>query len=556
MIIDPIVIANATAAVICAVLATVSWRRRAQNWALAVSLTFVMLGGCWWSAALAVVVSSKSQTIRAIATLVTFPGPSILAVAFMWLGLTFARPQWVPRRWILFVLLTEPILITLAALTNPWHQLVYRGAGAAHLTGSATWTYGPAFWLDSVYGYLMVIIGMSLIAWSGWKAPPAFRGQRLAVIVGALTPLVVNVIFLAGKLGDRADPTPLGFAVTGMVMWYAIFRQDLFAFSPVARALIVDQIGDAVVVVSPGGRVLDLNLAASELLRSMNPWAPPRPIGAPAHELFDKMVVANDSRQSEFIVEFPGGRTEYEVRSSSLVDRHRRSLGDVYVARDVTEANALARRLAAAHTQLVRQVETIDVLRANVVEQASRDPLTGLHNRRHLLEHFAPMLAAAEVEGGTLAVALFDIDNFKSFNDDYGHLAGDAVLVAIAQRIQERSPYGALVARWGGEEFFVAVPGADAATGLVIAEDLRARCSQDTIDFESWTFGCTISGGVAAYPRSGTTMDELFHAADVAMYQAKKAGRNVVRQALDWALPTEAPHPVARTTSALPELVL
>jgi|SRR5664280_398874 len=112
---------------------------------------------------------------------------------------------------------------------------------------------------------------------------------------------------------------------------------------------------------------------------------------------------------------------------------------------------------------------------------------------------------------------------------------------------------GALVARWGGEEFFVALPGADATTGLTIADDLRLRCAQDTIDVECWTIGCTLSGGVAAYPSSGTTMDELFHAADLAMYQAKNAGRNVVRQALDRALFTGAHHAVGRAVSLHPD---
>jgi diguanylate cyclase (GGDEF)-like protein len=441
----------------------------------------------------------------------------------------------------LVCLLVEPALITLAGLTNPWHLLVYRGAGAAQLTGSAGWTYGPVFWLDSAYGYLMVAVGLALVAWSWWKAAPAFKGQRLAVFVGALVPFALNLVFLGGGSSRGPDPTPLGFAVTGTILWYAIFRQDLFAFSPVARALIVDQIGDAVVVVSPGGRILDLNLAASDLMRYMNPAAPTKLVGAPA-EVFGSMIVPSDTRQSELIVEFPGGRNEYEVRSSSLVDRRRRALGEVYVARDVTEANALSRRLAAAHTMLVRQVETIDLLRADLAEQASRDPLTGLHNRRHLLEHFAPMLAEAEADGGTLAVALFDIDYFKSVNDDYGHLAGDAVLRALAQRIRERAPVGALVARWGGEEFFVALPGADATTGLAIADDLRLRCAQDTIEVEGWRISCTLSGGVAVFPSSGTTMDELFHAADLAMYEAKSAGRNVVRQALDPTLLTQGHH--------------
>ncbi len=541
MTLSLVVIANAVAAVICAAIATVTWRRRALHVPFAVALTFVMAGGCWWSVALAIVVGATNQTVVAIATLLTFPGPSILTPAFMCLGLSIAQPQWVPRRWMLAALLVEPAAITLGALTNPWHLLVFRGEGATQLTGSAGWTYGPLFWADSAYGYLTVGIGLALVAWSWWRSPPAFRRQRLTVFVGALVPFALNAAYLAAGSRGGADPTPLGFAVTGTILWYAIFRQDLFTFSPVARALIVDQIGDAVVVVSPGGRVLDLNVAASDLLRSMNPAALSKPVGAPA-EVFGSMITPGDTRQGEFIVEFPGGRTEYEVRSSSLVDRRRRALGEVYVARDVTEANALSRRLAAAHAMLVRQVETIDLLRADLVEQASRDPLTGLHNRRHLLENFAPMLADAEVARGTLSVALFDIDHFKSVNDDYGHLAGDAVLVELAHRIRERAPADALVARWGGEEFFVALPGADATTGMAVADDLRLRCARDTIEVECWRISCTLSGGVAVFPSSGTTMDELFQAADLALYEAKRLGRNIVRLAFDPTVVTRSHH--------------
>jgi len=87
----------------------------------------------------------------------------------------------------------------------------------------------------------------------------------------------------------------------------------------------------------------------------------------------------------------------------------------------------------------------------------------------------------------------------------------------------------ALVARWGGEEFFVALPGADETTGLAFAEELRHRCEQSSIVVAARSIRCTISGGVAAYPTAGTTMDELFHAADVALYAAKDAGRNAVR---------------------------
>jgi len=353
------------------------------------------------------------------------------------------------------------------------------------------------------------------------------------------------VVFLAGGFGDILDPTLLGLAVTGVVMAHAIFRPDLLTLTPVARALLIDQITDAIVVISPNGRVLDLNPTGIDLLRAMNPGAPAKLVGVPAQEVFGEAMATIHGRETEVVVELPDGRAEFQVRGSLLVDRHHRTLGTVLVARDVTEANALSRRLAAAHSQLVRQVETIEALRADLVELASRDPLTGLRNRRHMVERFASMLAAAEVAGDTLAVALFDIDKFKSVNDRYGHLAGDAVLIALAHLIQGQAPSGALVARWGGEEFFVALPGAGVATGLAFADDLRLRCAQAGIEVDGRMIGCTLSGGVAVYPASGTTMDGLFHAADHSMYEAKNAGRNVVRLALDRALFTEVDPAVA-----------
>ena len=109
-----------------------------------------------------------------------------------------------------------------------------------------------------------------------------FRGQRLAVFLAALAPFAANPVFLARGSSNVSDPTPLGFAAAGSVMWYATFRRDLLTFSPVARALIIDQISDAVVVISPNDRVLDVNPTANDLLRAMNPDAPTTLVGAPA----------------------------------------------------------------------------------------------------------------------------------------------------------------------------------------------------------------------------------------------------------------------------------
>jgi diguanylate cyclase (GGDEF)-like protein len=527
---DPTGIAYAAAAVVFAWVALLTWRRRTHNPTVAVSLVVVMLGLGLSSVADAVSVSSTSQRAAAIASLAILPGVGVATGAFVCLGFGIARPQWTPRGGLVALLLVEPVLITAAVATNPWHLWVYRGAGAAELTGSALWSHGPAFWWHTGYCYLMLGIGIAFIAWGWWKAPPTFRIQRLTILLATLIPCAANVAYLAGSSGSLRDPTPFGFALAGLVMFYAIFRQDLITLSPVARALIVDQIGDAIMVIGPSGLFLDLNPVAVDLVRALNPDAPAELVGEPAQELFGDGMLANaGGQESEVVVDLNGGRAEFEVRVSPLVGRHHRDLGTVLVARDVTEANNQTRRLSAAHTQLVRQVETIDALRADLAEQASRDALTGLHNRRYLVDEFASMIAAAQRAGEPVAVALFDVDRFKSVNDVYGHLAGDAVLVGLARLMVEQAPADALIARWGGEEFFVALPGADATTGLAFADDLRCRFELKQIDAQGRMICCTLSGGVAAYPFSGTTMDDLFHAVDVSMYEAKNAGRNLVQ---------------------------
>ena len=229
------------------------------------------------------------------------------------------------------------------------------------------------------------------------------------------------------------------------------------------------------------------------------------------------------------MVELDGAHTEFQMRVSPLVDGRHHDLGTVLVARDVTEANNQSRRLAAAHDQMVRQLQTIESLRADLAELASRDPLTGLHNRRHMVDTFAALVQAAEEAGRPLVAVLFDVDRFKSINDRYGHLTGDAVLVALADRMRASAPADALVARWGGEEFFVALPGADAEAGFAFADDLRRVCAETPIRVAGRTIRCALSGGLASYPASGATMNDLFHAADVALSEAKRAGRNLVR---------------------------
>ena len=166
-----------------------------------------------------------------------------------------------------------------------------------------------------------------------------------------------------------------------------------------------------------------------------------------------------------------------------------------------------------------------------VERQALVDGLTGLANRRQCEEALATELARVERFGGPLAVVVADLDWFKDVNDRYGHPAGDVVLREFAILLQETVRDIDLAGRWGGEEFLLILPGTDLAGGAQVAERIRvALAGRIVLSVDGTPIPVTASFGVAATPPA-TTASELFAAADAAMYEAKKAGRNQVQTA-------------------------
>jgi diguanylate cyclase (GGDEF)-like protein len=172
-----------------------------------------------------------------------------------------------------------------------------------------------------------------------------------------------------------------------------------------------------------------------------------------------------------------------------------------------------------------------------VERQALIDGLTGLANRRQCEETLADELARVERFGGSLAVVVADLDWFKDVNDRYGHPAGDTVLREFAVLLQESLRDVDLAGRWGGEEFVLILPGTDLAGGAQVAERIRLALARRTVLAGDGTpIPVTASFGVAATPPA-LTGSELFAAADGALYEAKRAGKNRVET---------APEPVAQ----------
>jgi diguanylate cyclase (GGDEF)-like protein len=170
----------------------------------------------------------------------------------------------------------------------------------------------------------------------------------------------------------------------------------------------------------------------------------------------------------------------------------------------------------------------VDLENARLEALASRDPLTGIANRRRLEEAIAASLDQAAKSRCPVAVAILDLDHFKRINDRFGHPAGDQVLKQAVTRWSQALRAVDLLARVGGDEFGLLLPGADAARVSEIAERLRRHVGAEPFRIRGATIRATVSIGVAVSAR-GRTPERLMASADRALYRAKRAGRDRVR---------------------------
>ncbi len=178
---------------------------------------------------------------------------------------------------------------------------------------------------------------------------------------------------------------------------------------------------------------------------------------------------------------------------------------------------------------LLRLLADLEHKRAQLDVLATRDELTGVHNRRHFLVRADREWSRCRRYDMAAALLMIDVDLFKRVNDLHGHLAGDLMLREIARAAGDTLRQPDMLGRFGGEEFIVFLPHADPLGALDAAERIRERVAQLSFEWKGQAIRATVSVGVAALDASHDSLAALIQDADQALYAAKDAGRNCVR---------------------------
>jgi diguanylate cyclase (GGDEF)-like protein len=231
------------------------------------------------------------------------------------------------------------------------------------------------------------------------------------------------------------------------------------------------------------------------------------------------------------------GMPEPDIIAPLVFDQETIGVILVKKTRKAGDPTTALRLVAQTGAQVLHTAATVRRMKTT----AEMDGLTRVFNKKHLEQRLSDLIyqaacAAYDRRGAeqrpapSISVFLFDIDHFKNYNDTNGHLAGDRLLQELARLVNESIRKGDVFGRFGGEEFLLIQPQADAHAALAAAEKLRMLVASHAFAFgEKQPLGClSISGGVAEYPRHGVDAAGILLAADEALYRAKRSGRNRV----------------------------
>jgi diguanylate cyclase (GGDEF)-like protein len=231
---------------------------------------------------------------------------------------------------------------------------------------------------------------------------------------------------------------------------------------------------------------------------------------------YERSRIVNEPKY-DIIAPMVAGEETLGVLAISRPDRHHDS------EREVLEMIARVGALTWKNVQAYRDKEA----------EAEIDKLTQIFNKGALLHRLGMVLLEARTTGDKASVFMFDLDNFKVYNDTNGHLAGDRLLTQLSQLVKETVRSDDVFGRFGGEEFLLVMPNRNGTQAMTVARAIRKRIEEyPFVGGETQPLGrVTISGGVACFPDDAAEQVELMKAADDALYRAKEGGRNEVRRA-------------------------
>lgn len=506
MLVTLLVAVAAATGFILILLAAAAWSQRRTALA-ARALTVLLLSIAGWDLGYAGAASRVPEPTPGFWIFVMFVGIACAPTALVVFSLHFTNRERVLGRGLRLALLLEPAAIVFAAGTDQRWGLLLNGAVGSdlHLREAA----GPAFWTHTIYSYMLTAIATTLLVkFRLTRFSALYRTQANAVIVGTAAQWIGSLL-MAVDFGE-IDLSPFALSISAIAFADTLLRARVLSNIPIARDLLVERMQDGVLVVDVNGRVSDLNPMATQLLGVDAKSTLGQHFRESLHHQphIAAMLRSTTPERREVDTHFPSQRV-LDVTVSKLADARGRDVGSLCILRDVSDRRTLESELA---------------------KQALVDPLTGIGNRRMLDDAAQRELERRKRSGMPLALAILDVDFLKRVNDESGHDAGDAALLAVASALTSVSRTTDVAVRMGGDEFALLFPDTNIGQAAEVVERVR-RALRERTARDPRLQVLSLSVGIAQADVDDVSTEDLLRAADSALYRAKAAGRDRVVRA-------------------------
>lgn len=423
--------------------------------------------------------------------------------------------RWYQSRLCNAVLILVPLVFHILLWTNGSHELIRHDvyidvSGFFPVLGK---TFSVLFWPFVPYNFLVTFLTFGFLVKSMLHKDTQEKKQLFMLSLGLLLPVITTALTFFDTHPVNFDLTPAVFSISGLLISFAVFRYSLFNVLPVAYSRIFQDLQQGIIIFNADDCVADMNRAAGEMLDLDIKQS----ISKTWHELFSRKGALEqlyerkkDNLQSGLIqTEFMmcrGGRERYfDISLRRFSDRREKLIGWILSAYDITE-----RKMSEEQATYI----------------ALHDILTGLPNRRAFFRLAEEQIAYREQHEEGFGIVYIDIDNFKSINDTWGHQGGDFILKETASLLRRVVRQNDIVARIGGDEFVLLLPGLSRNEHVITVTDKIFSEAKRGIVLNEQRISLGMSMGLCLYPRDGKMLEELLTASDAAMYKAKKSGKN------------------------------
>ncbi len=482
-----------------------------------------------WCLAAGLEAASVSLSAKILWSKLEYVGNGSTASLFLLFAVYHSgRARWLARGAHRVIVWLLPVVGFGLATTNELHQWIWSGISPGPAgSNEVIYAHGVGYYVVVAWIYAYIFLAMALLVTAARRSSGNRRREAWTVLLGATFPTAAGVLYsFGGGPFPGLNIVPVSCFLTAVVFLVSMGVLRMFDLVPVARSALVEQMADAVVVVAHDGRIVDANATATHWLGD-TPLAGRRVTEAFARwpELVHVALLTRPDPTALALRDEP--LLYVDVRATTVRESPGHAPGCLIVMRDITERFRASIALEQANVRLAGQLERIEALQTELKEQAIRDGLTGLFNRRYLDEVLPRELSRASHERTVLSIVMVDVDHFKETNDRRGHREGDRLLSLLGMLLRERSRPSDIACRYGGEEFLLILPGASPETARARMEEIRAEYAV-RLRAAGFAHPPTLSAGVAAFPEHAQSDDELLQAADAALYEAKAAGRDRV----------------------------